>query len=71
MAHSAALTDLTTGIRPIPLHSILPWAVFALALLFVGVYIVGIEQGATSLVSGSFVHEFVHDARHLAGLPCH
>jgi hypothetical protein len=32
--------------------------VLALVLL----YFVGVEEGATSLVSGSFVHEFVHDA---------
>ena len=34
-------------------------------------YLVGAEEGATSLVSGSFVHEFVHDGRHLLGFPCH
>jgi hypothetical protein len=28
-------------------------------------------QGATSLISGMYVHEFVHDGRHLLGFPCH
>ena len=42
-------------------------AVLALVLL----YFVGAEEGATSLVSGSFVHELVHDGRHLLGFPCH
>jgi putative cobalt transporter subunit CbtB len=27
--------------------------------------------GATSLISGTSVHEFVHDGRHLLGFPCH
>ncbi|MFD4254299.1 CbtB-domain containing protein [Amycolatopsis thermoflava] len=35
-------------------------------------YFVGIDQGAVSVFgSDSHVHEFVHDARHLLGFPCH
>ena len=34
-------------------------------------YVVGFEQGATSMVGGQAVHEWVHDARHLLGFPCH
>jgi hypothetical protein len=35
-------------------------------------YFVGIDQGATSLFgSDNHVHEFVHDARHFLGFPCH
>jgi Probable cobalt transporter subunit (CbtB) len=48
-----------------------PYALFAGILLLVLVYFVGVEQGALSLVSGAGVHEFVHDARHLLGFPCH
>jgi hypothetical protein len=50
---------------------ILPWALFAGILLVLAVYFVGAEEGATSLISGSYVHEFVHDGRHLLGFPCH
>ena len=32
---------------------------------------IGAEEGATSIFSGSYVHEFVHDGRHLLGFPCH
>jgi cobalt transporter subunit CbtB len=32
---------------------------------------VGAEQGATSIIHGRIVHEFVHDGRHLLGFPCH
>jgi Probable cobalt transporter subunit (CbtB) len=48
-----------------------PYAIFAGILLLVLVYFVGVEQGALSIVSGMKVHEFVHDARHLLGFPCH
>ena len=48
-----------------------PYAIFAGILLLVLVYFVGVEQGALSVVSGMGVHEFVHDARHLLGFPCH
>ena len=35
-------------------------------------YFVGLDQGATSVFgSNTSVHEFVHDARHLLGFPCH
>jgi hypothetical protein len=35
------------------------------------IYFVGAEEGALSLIGGTSVHEFVHDARHLLGFPCH
>jgi hypothetical protein len=56
---------------PIPLRDLLPWAVYAAVLALVLLYFVGAEEGVTSVISGSFVHEFVHDGRHLLGFPCH
>ncbi|MDH6151419.1 MULTISPECIES: CbtB domain-containing protein [Paraburkholderia] len=56
---------------PIPLRELLPWVVFGGLLLLLALYFVGAEQGATSLVPGMYVHEFVHDGRHLLGFPCH
>ena len=50
---------------------LLPYAILAVVLLSLLVYFVGAEQGAMSLVGGSSVHEFVHDARHLLSFPCH
>lgn len=55
----------------IPLRDLAPWALFVVALMGVLLYFIGAEQGATSLLGGSYVHEFVHDARHLLGFPCH
>lgn len=55
----------------IPIRQILPWAVLGAILMCIAYYFVGAEQGATSMVSGTSIHEFVHDARHLLGFPCH
>jgi hypothetical protein len=35
------------------------------------IYFVGAEEGAASLLGGTWVHEFAHDGRHLLGFPCH
>ena len=55
----------------IPLRELLPWAIFALVVGLVLLYLVVVEQGATSVISGSYLHEFMHDGRHLLGFPCH
>lgn len=55
----------------IPVRQILPWAVLCGLLCLIAIYFVGAEEGATSLISGTSVHEFVHDGRHLLGFPCH
>lgn len=55
----------------IPIKEILPYAIFAGVLLLLGLYFVGAEEGALSIFSGNFVHELVHDGRHLLGFPCH
>ncbi|MFE7752268.1 CbtB-domain containing protein [Streptomyces sp. NBC_01341] len=71
MAHSAAPTTVAPVIAPISLKAIAPWAVFFGILMLVLLYFVGAEQGATALISGEGVHEWVHDGRHLLGFPCH
>ena len=55
----------------IPLREILPWAIFAGLLLTLGIYFVGVEEGAAAVFNVMYVHEFVHDSRHLLGFPCH
>ncbi|MER6530149.1 CbtB-domain containing protein [Streptomyces sp. NPDC001508] len=73
MAQHVARPSATTPSVPatLPLKAIAPWAVFFGILMLVLLYFVGAEQGATSVVSGTGVHEWVHDARHLLGFPCH
>ena len=61
----------TTTVAPLPLGQVLPWAIFAGLMLLLALYFIGAEEGATSLISGMGVHEFVHDGRHLLGFPCH
>jgi Probable cobalt transporter subunit (CbtB) len=50
---------------------VLPWLIFAGMLFLVALYFISTEQGATSVFSGTAVHEWVHDGRHLLGFPCH
>ncbi|GAA2634890.1 CbtB domain-containing protein [Streptomyces vastus] len=77
MAQSIAQPSATNPAAPaavpakLPIGAIAPWAVFFGILMLVLLYFVGAEQGATSLLSGEGVHEWVHDARHLLGFPCH
>ncbi|MEA2369721.1 MAG: hypothetical protein QOH12_115 [Solirubrobacteraceae bacterium] len=62
-----------TGL-PMPVVSpreLLPYAVLAGVLMLMLLYFVGAEEGATSIIGGHYVHELVHDARHLLGFPCH
>jgi fructose-specific phosphotransferase system IIC component len=55
----------------IPVAELLPWVIFGGLLLLLAVYFVGAEEGATSIIRGMYVHEFLHDGRHLLGFPCH
>lgn len=50
---------------------LMPWAIFAGLLAALALYFVGIEGSAASIFNGAYVHEFLHDGRHLLGLPCH
>ena len=75
MATAAALFDdnfiPVHGNVAIPLEDILPWAVLGTVIAMIFIYFVSTEQGAYALFDGMYVHEFVHDARHLLGFPCH
>jgi Probable cobalt transporter subunit (CbtB) len=62
------------GARPvaIPVSATLPWLLGALLFGLLAYYFIGIDEGATSAFGNTMVvHEFVHDARHLLGFPCH
>lgn len=48
------------------------WLTGTAFLALMALYLVGLDQGATSIFgSDTHIHEFVHDARHLLGFPCH
>lgn len=61
----------TSSVDAIPLSQVLPWAVFGGIMMMLSIYFVGVEEGAMSITSSNYVHEYVHDARHLLGFPCH
>ena len=66
-----ALEPSAVAVPPLSLSAVLPWLIFAGLLLLVALYFLATEQGATSLLSGTAVHEWLHDGRNLLGFPCH
>lgn len=74
MTSSEARKSPTAKIRSVDLStaSAALWLAGTVFLALLVIYFVGLDQGATSLFgSDTHVHEFVHDARHLLGFPCH
>ncbi|GAW50478.1 MULTISPECIES: CbtB domain-containing protein [unclassified Nocardioides] len=71
MSQVSATPATTVEIPSIPLAEIAPWALFVGLLAVLALFFVSAEQGAFSLLSGTAVHEWVHDGRHLLGFPCH
>jgi hypothetical protein len=71
MARASAVPASAAGPVAIPLREVLPWLVFAGAVLLSLVYLVGLDQGATAIVRGDVLHQFFHDGRHILGFACH
>ncbi len=67
--YPTAAAPMGAEITPIPLRALVPWLWLA-ALLLMIVYLVSLDQGTVSQ-AGLFVHEFMHDGRHLLAVPCH
>ena len=48
------------------------WLLGSSFLALLAIYFIGFDQGAVSVFGAdTHVHEFVHDARHFLGFPCH
>ena len=48
------------------------WLTMTTVLALIAYYFIGYDQGVVSVFgSDTHVHEFLHDARHLLGFPCH
>ncbi|MEV8503729.1 CbtB domain-containing protein [Actinoplanes sp. NPDC051475] len=62
------------SVRPLSPATVSPrvlWtAVGVVAALLMLAYLVAFDQGAVSQ-SGMYLHELMHDGRHLLGVPCH
>jgi len=50
---------------PIPLRQLMPWMLLGVAILGVLLFLLGMYQGS------AWLHELLHDGRHLLGFPCH
>jgi cobalt transporter subunit CbtB len=57
----AVTTPIPTSV---PLRELAPWLVFAGVMMLIIVYFISAQQN-------DWVHEWVHDGRHLLGFPCH
>ena len=68
------MSNHTQSVRPLnpPAVSarVLWSAVIAVTMLLLLAYLVAFDQGAVSQ-SGMYLHELMHDGRHLLGVPCH
>ena len=43
----------------------------AVIIALIALYAVFIDNGSLVSATGSYLHEFAHDGRHLFGAPCH
>lgn len=69
---SSAVSTAQPQAVAIPVAETLPWLIGAAVVGLILYYFVGIDQGATSVFGDNmYVHEFLHDARHLLSFPCH
>lgn len=71
MSHAVATPTTEIELPSIPLAELAPWALLFGLLAALVLFFVSADQGAVSLSSGSLLHEWVHDGRHLLGYPCH
>jgi hypothetical protein len=56
----------------VPVSRAVMWLVGATLVALAVYYFIGVDQGAHSVFGNdAHVHEFVHDARHFLGFPCH
>ena len=70
-AQVPVIPDPVIPVPAIPLRDVAPWAALVVLLSLTLLYFVGAEEGATALSPSGYVHEFLHDGRHLLGFPCH
>ncbi|MFJ8141303.1 CbtB domain-containing protein [Streptomyces sp. NPDC096013] len=71
------MSSISTS-RPVSTPVVLPvsksilWLVGTALVALAIYYFIGVDQGAVSVFGNdTHVHEFVHDARHFLGFPCH
>ncbi|WP_207634255.1 CbtB domain-containing protein [Candidatus Frankia alpina] len=71
MSSTSAPIALSTQVV-LPLSKAAFWLAGTAILALLVYYFIGVDQGATSIFGNDVhIHEFVHDARHFLGFPCH
>ena len=71
MSQVSAAPVAGAPIPTVPVAQLAPWALFFGLLATMVLFFVSTDQGAVSVLSGTALHELVHDGRHLLGFPCH
>jgi len=71
-SHALPTTAATRG-RALSISSGNQWLIGTVLVVALLYYLIGVDEGAYSLFGSKamFIHEFVHDARHFLGFPCH
>lgn len=71
MSSVSAPTSVPTPVV-VPVSRAVLWLVGTALIALAAYYFIGVDQGAYSVFGKDMhVHEFVHDARHFLGFPCH
>lgn len=69
---SSGMADTEAAVHDLSGAKAAAWLSTTAFLALVVLYFVGLDQGATSVFGNTtYIHEFLHDARHLLGFPCH
>lgn len=71
---SPAGTTSAVSATPVvlPASKAVLWLATTAFLALAAYYFIGVDQGAVSVFGKDMhIHEFVHDARHFLGFPCH
>ncbi|MFF5303135.1 CbtB domain-containing protein [Streptomyces sp. NPDC013161] len=72
MSSSISTTRPVSTPVVLPVSKSIVWLVGTALIALAVYYFVGVDQGAVSVFGNDMhVHEFVHDARHFLGFPCH
>jgi Probable cobalt transporter subunit (CbtB) len=70
-SHALPGASVTHG-RSISISTGNQWLIGTVVIVALLYYFIGVDEGAYSVFGKSmFIHEFVHDARHFLGFPCH
>ncbi len=70
----SSLSAPTAAPTPVvlPVSKAVLWLAGTALIALAVYYFIGVDQGAYSVFGkDTHVHEFVHDARHFLGFPCH